>query len=138
MNVVIDTNVFVSACLGSGPANTVLRACLGGVCQPLIGSALFLEYEDVLGRSGLWAKSPLTSSERSDLLDIFLASCRWTRVYFGWRPNLQDESDNHLIELAVAGGASVIVTRNLRDLTRGELQFPGLRTLDPVAFLTEI
>ena len=137
MSVVIDTKVFVSACLGSGPANKVLSACLMGTCQPLMGSALFLEYEDVLGRSGLWAKSPLTAGDRADLLDIFLASCRWTRVYFAWRPNLPDDADNHLIELAVAGGASVIVTRNLRDLTRRELQFPGLRTLDPAAFLKE-
>ncbi|MFN7664382.1 MAG: PIN domain-containing protein, partial [Inhella sp.] len=45
--------------------------------------------------------------------------------------NLPDEADNHLIELAVAGQASVIVSRNLRDLTRGELRFPGLQVLVP-------
>jgi len=32
-----------------------------------------------------------------------------------------------LIELAVAGGARAIVTRNLRDLSRMELRFPTLR-----------
>jgi hypothetical protein len=35
---------------------------------------------------------------------------------FLWRPNLPDEADNHVIELAVAGGASAVVTNNVRDL----------------------
>ncbi len=43
----------------------------------------------------------------------------------GWRPNLKGESDNQLIELAVAGGASKIVTANIRDFVRAELPFPG-------------
>ena len=136
--VVVDTNVFVSACLGSGPANQVLAACLARKCQPLMGAALFAEYEDVLGRQALWQRSPLSERERHDLLDIFLAVSRWTRVYFGWRPNLPDEAGNHLIELAVAGSASHVITRNLRDLALAELMFPGLRTLDPADFLKEM
>lgn len=43
------------------------------------------------------------------------------RVFF-MAPNLPDESDNHLFELAVAGGADFIVTRKMRDL-----KTPGLR-----------
>jgi hypothetical protein len=30
-----------------------------------------------------------------------------------WRPNLRDEGDNHLVELAIAGGAEAIVTYNV-------------------------
>jgi putative PIN family toxin of toxin-antitoxin system len=136
--VVVDTNVFVSACLGSGPANDVLRACLSGRCRPLVGPALLAEYEDVLSRAPLWVKAPLAADERAELLDIFLGVCTWTRVYFAWRPNLRDETDNHLVELAVAGNAGFIITRNLRDLTRGELRFPGLRVLDPADFIKEL
>jgi len=72
------------------------------------------------------------------LLDIFLATCRWTRIYFGWRPNLPDEGDNHLIELAVAGGARRIVTHNLRDLRSKELKFPDLVAVTPEQFLKEV
>jgi len=39
--------------------------------------------------------------------------------------------DGHLIELAVAAQARVIVTRNLRDVAHGELKFPSLRVLTP-------
>ena len=79
----------------------------------------------------------LFRSERNELLDIFLATCQWTRIYFGWRPNLRDEGDNHLVELAVAGSAECIVTRNLRDFATMELKFPSLAITSPTDFLKE-
>jgi putative PIN family toxin of toxin-antitoxin system len=137
VTIVIDTNVFVGACLGTGASNRVVEACLAQRYRPLMGAALLAEYEDVLGRSPLFAKSRLSLAERSELLDIFLADCRWTRIYFGWRPNLRDEGDNHLVELAVAGGASHIVTLNLRDLKGMELRFPGLAVVTPTQLLAK-
>lgn len=138
VRVVVDTNVFVGACLGLGAASQVIAACLEQRCQPLMSAALLAEMEDVLGRNDLFVRCRLSVSEREELLDIYLASCRWTRIYFGWRPNLPDEGDNHLVELAVAGDASRIVTRNLRDLQRGELGFPGLQVTSPEHFLKEL
>lgn len=138
MRAVIDTNVFVGACMGHGACNAVVRACLTGQLQAVMGASLMAEFEDVLSRESLFAQSRLDSADRNRLLDIFLARCEWTRVYYLWRPNLRDESDNHLFELAVAAGAQVIVSRNLRDLRAGELPFPGLRVLSPEAWLKEI
>ncbi len=129
---VVDTNVLLAACLkDEGPSRAVVRRCLIQQYKPLIGAALFMEYEDVMGRSKLFARSPLTESERQEVFKGFLAVCRWTEVYFAWRPNLPDEADNHLIELAVAGRAAAVVTRNIRDLGRGELRFPRIRILTP-------
>ena len=116
----------------------MLRACLLGAVQPLMGVALSAEYEDLMARDELVAASRPSRAEREDLWDIFIARCEWTRVYFASRPNLPDGADNHLIELAVAGAADIVVSRNLRHLARGELKFPGLRCLDPAAFLKEI
>jgi putative PIN family toxin of toxin-antitoxin system len=138
MRVVIDTNIFLGACLGTGAANHTVAACLRGQCTPLMGTALLTEYEDVMGRSELFKQCRLSLKERNELLDIFLSVCEWTRVYYIWRPNLPDEADNHLIELAVAGGADLIVTRNMRDIQRGELNFPHLRMISPEDFLKEI
>ena len=138
MRIVVDTNVFVGACLGAGASNMVVRRCIEQAVLPLMGNALFSEYEDVLARTELFARSKLDAAERDELFDIFASSCEWIRVYFQWRPNLRDEADNHLIELAVAGGASHIVTRNLRDLAGGELAFPHLKILTPEQFLKEI
>ena len=138
MSIVVDTNVFVGACLGAGASNEVIARCLRGEATPLMGAALLAEYEDVLGRDELFKRNRLDADERDELLDIFLSRCIWTRIYYGWRPNVPDEGDNHLIELAVAGGARAIVTRNLRDLSRMELRFPTLRLLTPEDFLRDI
>lgn len=138
MSIVVDTNVFVGACLGAGASNEVIARCLRGEATPLMGTALLAEYEDVLGRDALFERSRLDADERDELLDIFLSRCLWTRIYYGWRPNVPDEGDNHLIELAVAGEARAIVTRNLRDLSRMELRFPTLSVLTPEDFLREL
>jgi predicted nucleic acid-binding protein len=138
MLIVVDTNVFVGACLGVGASNAVVAACLRGEHTPLMGTALLTEYEDVLGGAALFRNGRLSDAERAELMDIFLAACRWTRIYFGWRPNLPDEGDNHLVELAVAGGACRIVTRNLRDLGGRELKFPELVAVTPEQFLQEV
>lgn len=130
--VVLDTNILVAALLRSGgSARAVLRACLDEQYQAVLGPALLAEYEDVLGRTDLFADSLLSPKERSEVFDGFLSRCRWVEVFYAWRPNLPDEADNHLIELGVAAQADAIVTRNLRDVSRGELKFPSLRVVTP-------
>lgn len=138
MRIVVDTNVFVGACMGVGASRGVVEACFMEQCIPLMGAALLAEYEDVLGRTALFQNCRLDVQERDELLDLFLSYCEWTRVYYLWRPNLPDEADNHLVELGVAGGAQYVVTRNLRDLRAMELRFPGLKPLTPEDFLKEL
>ena len=129
---VIDTNILLAACLKEdGIGRQVVKHCLAGVYKPLIGAALFAEYEDVMSRDALFQASPLSNAERMEVFRGFLAVCQWTEVYYAWRPNLPDEADNHLVELAVAGGALGIVTRNIKDLTKGELRFPQVKILLP-------
>jgi putative PIN family toxin of toxin-antitoxin system len=137
MRLILDTNVFIGACLTAGASNLVLAACLKEQHQPIMGNSLFLEYEDVLDRTSLFEKSRLSKAEREELFDIFVSRCQWIRVYYQWRPNLRDEADNHLIELAVAGNAHCIVTRNTRDLESGQLLFPHILLLTPEQFLKD-
>ncbi|MEY2427959.1 MAG: hypothetical protein QOJ40_844 [Verrucomicrobiota bacterium] len=135
--VVIDTNVLVAALISErGASRAIVRLCLKRRIQPLMGQKLFNELEDVVGRAELFQGSPLSPPERGDLLDAFLNACEWTTVFYLWRPNLPDEADNHLIELAVAGTATTIVTQNVRDLRRGELRFPQLAVETPAEFMT--
>lgn len=138
MNILLDTNIFIGACLGQGAANRVVMYCIQGTFSPLMGASLLAEYEDVLGRADLFTKSRLDQTEREELLDIFLAHCQWTRIYYAWRPNLKDEGDNHIIELAVAGNASYILTYNLKDFKQAELKFPDLRICKPETFFEEV
>ncbi len=135
--VVIDTNVLVGALLraSAGSSRQVLRLCLEERCQPLMGGKLFLEYESVLTRDRLFEGCPISGVERGEVLAGFAKVCRWVSVHYLWRPNLPDEGNNHLLELAVAGGAECIVTQNVRDLRGGELQFPQIQALTPSEFL---
>lgn len=134
----VDTNVFVGALVHeSGHNRAVLRECLRQRFLPLMGQALFLEYEDLLGRETLFQASPLDAAERQTLFESFLSVCEWVQVYYSWRPNLRDEGDNHVVELAVAGGAEVIVTNNTRDFRDSELRFDAFRVLTPAAFIKE-
>ena len=72
-----------------------------------------------------------------ELVNAFYSTCRWVPVYFLWRPNLSDEGDNFLIEVAIAGNAEAIVTNNTKDLEGSELLFEGLKILKPEQLLRE-
>lgn len=136
ISLVIDTNVFVAGLRSAGGASrAVLRRVLEGRYQPLFGNALWLEYQDLLGRP-VWGDGT-TADERVAVLAALAKLGRWVTVYYGWRPNLPDEADNHLIELALAGGATAIVTHNLRDVRGGELRLGSLRVLTPAQCLEE-
>lgn len=133
----IDTNVFVDACLGRVRCQQVIEMCFTDRLTPLMGTALFLEFESVLSRDFVDRKSRLSVQERNELLDVFLSRCLWTPIYFGWRPNLPDEADNHLIELAVAGHAQRIVTSNISDVGQGEMRFEQFAVCTPEQLMQE-
>lgn len=137
-NLVIDTNVFVSSLRSAdGASRGVIRRCLQGQYAPCMSLALFAEYRDVMGREHLFAESPLTADERQELFHAFVAVCKLTEIYYLWRPNLRDEADNHVVELAVAAGVNIIVTYNRADFVGAELHFPKLRILTPADLLKE-
>ena len=75
---------------------------------------------------------------RGQLFEAFLSICNWVHVYYLWRPNLRDEGDNHIVELAVAGGEAAIVTNNVGDFRSADLRFSGIRVLAPRDALREL
>lgn len=132
---VIDTNIFISALMKADTTpRQVLRYCLQGGVLPLIGNALYLEYEEVANRKSLFNNSSVTQQERDALFNSLLRRCEWVNIYYRWRPNLSDEADNHLIELAVAGNADYLVTGNTKDFDRYELSFPDLQVVTAAQF----
>lgn len=106
-----------------------------GEHKALISNALFLEYEDVSKRKQVQDICPLSSKEIAELLNALYSLCEWVPIYYLWRPNIVDEGDNFLIELALAGNATHIVTNNISDLKNAELKFPELNIVTPARFL---
>ena len=134
--IILDTNVLVSALTSAeGASRVVLRGVLQGRWQALVSLALFLEYEDVLSRPQTIARCPLPEAEREDLIDAFASCCQMLELHYMWRPNLRDEADNHVFELAVAAQNAVLLTWNLRDFASAELRFPHIRVLTPAQWL---
>jgi putative PIN family toxin of toxin-antitoxin system len=119
-----------------GASRMLLRQCLNKQYQPLMGITLYCEYESVLKRKKLFERCPISSNEREELFNAFIKVCQWTHIYYLWRPNLRDEADNHIVELAIAGNAETIVTHNLKDFNHTEVHFPNINILSPKQFLT--
>jgi uncharacterized protein len=135
--IVIDTNILVNVFIGdkNSSSRMLFRKCLLKEYQPLMSNALFNEYCDVLNRKRIIELCPLDNEEKTKLLSAFMSVCQWVKVYYLWRPNLLDEADNHLIELAIAGNASKIITRNLKDFRQSQLKFPQLQFKTPEQIL---
>ncbi|NJK52155.1 MAG: putative toxin-antitoxin system toxin component, PIN family [Leptolyngbyaceae cyanobacterium SU_3_3] len=136
IKIVVDTSVFISALIGSsGPSRQILRCSLQRQFSPLMSNALFCEYESVIHRDSILAQCPLSQSDILTLTQAFMSVCIWTDIFYLWRPNLRDEADNHLIELAIAGNANVLVTNNLKDFRNAQLSFPHLKILSPTELI---
>ena len=131
--IVIDTNVLIGALIGKqySANRKLLELCLTQKFVPLMNNTLFAEYEDVISRKEILNKSIYTELEINEFLDALLSVCQWVKIYYLWRPNLQDEKDNYLVELAVAGNAGFIVTHNIKDFQRSQLKFPQIKIKKP-------
>jgi uncharacterized protein len=133
IRIVIDTNVLIGALIGKeySANRKLIELCLKKEFQPLISHTLFSEYEDIINRPSILRLCKRSTEEINILFDGFLSTCELVKIYYLWRPNLVDENDNYLIELAIAGNAEILVTHNLKDFSRAQLKFPQLQIKQP-------
>ena len=138
MKVVIDTSVWISALIKKeSSARELLRLVFQGKVSPQISEALFKEYESVMKRKKIQNLTPLSTDEQHDLFNAYLSQCKWNDIYYSWRPNLKDEDDNFLVELAVSSGSMAIITYNIKDFANAELVFSHI-IITPEDFIKEI
>lgn len=129
--IVIDTNVLVSALRSRrGWSFTVLSAVGSGLFEHVVTVPLVMEYESVLLRDGM---VPLAAGAVGNVLDYLCAAGIRQDVHFLWRPKLPDAKDDMVLEAAVNGGCSMIISHNLRDFAAAsEL---GVNAITPVDFM---
>ncbi|MEA2019279.1 MAG: putative toxin-antitoxin system toxin component, PIN family [Campylobacterota bacterium] len=138
MKIVIDTSVWISALITKkSSARELLRLVFNAKLTPQMSEALFREYESVMKRKKIQKLTPLTLLEQDELFEAYLSTCNWNEIYYAWRPNLKDEDDNFVVELAVASGAEALITYNIKDFKDSELFFKH-RTITPEDFIKEI
>jgi predicted nucleic acid-binding protein len=107
------------------------------VLVPLVTSALFLQYEDVLKRPEQLRSSQLTLADVDRRLAALASAAEVVTVHYLWRPQLPDAGDELVFDAAVNGRADALVTYNVRHFANAAARF-GLRIARPVEVLEEV
>jgi putative PIN family toxin of toxin-antitoxin system len=133
--IVVDTNVFVTALRSQlGASYKLLSLIDKDVYQLNLSVPLILEYEEVAKR--MIGEISLREQEIDDILDFVIKrSNRW-HIFYLWRPQLKDPSDDMVLELTVTANCNYIITYNINDF-KGIEKF-GIQSITPKAFLEMI
>jgi predicted nucleic acid-binding protein len=121
---VLDTDVVVAAMRSpTGGSAELLRRIRLGCATMLMSVALALEYESQCMMAEHRLASGLSAVEVNIFLDRLLAMAEPVQLFFRWRPQLHDPGDELVLEAAVNGRASAIVTFNEKDLREARASF---------------
>jgi putative PIN family toxin of toxin-antitoxin system len=113
---VLDTSVMVAALRSArGASRQLLLGALHRRFELLVSVPLLLEYEAVLTRPEQLAVFGISRFEVNRVLDDLASIARPVRLSYRWRPQLPDAKDDMVLETAVNGNASAVVTFNQRD-----------------------
>lgn len=135
---VLDTSVVVAALRSRrGASNRLVELVALGRLRPLVTTALFLEYEDVLRRPENRLATGMSDADVEGFLAAFASAAEGVDVSFRWRPQLKDPNDELVLEAAVNGRAEALVTHNVRDFQSATRAF-GLRVVIPRDLLKEL
>ncbi|HFC30342.1 MAG TPA: putative toxin-antitoxin system toxin component, PIN family [Oceanospirillales bacterium] len=132
LNVVVDTNVFISSLKSkNGASFQLLYKTSRKKYQQNISSTLVFEYESVAKRSDM--NLELSHKQIDSIIDML---CNWSNhcgIYFLWRPFLKDAKDDFVLELAIESNSQYIITYNVNDF-KGIDKF-NIRAITPKEFL---
>lgn len=134
----LDTDVMVAALRSDrGASRQLLLAAFNRQFDLLLSVPLMLEYEAVLTRPQHLAACGLSGADVGRVLDDLAVVARPVRLAFRWRPRLPDPDDDMVLETAINGRASAIVTFNQRDFADAGKEFDCAVIL-PVTALQQI
>ena len=130
--IVADTNVFVTALRSRFGASYKLLSLIDkDVFQLNLSVPLVLEYEEVAKR--MVGEISLTEQDIDDIHDFVIKHSNQWHIFYLWRPQLKEPSDDMVLELAVTANCKYIITYNLNDF-KGIEKF-GIQAITPKAFL---
>lgn len=134
VQIIIDTNVFISALRNDTGASFYLLSLIGkNVFENNISVPLIMEYESVA--HSFLRQTNLTVPDLNDILDYICSASNRHKINYLWRPFLKDPKDDFVLELAVKASSRYIITFNKKDF-KGISRF-GITALTPWEFLQE-
>ncbi len=134
-DIVFDTSVVIAALRSQlGASHKLLISAGTGLLEMYLSVPLLLEYEEVAKRH--CSELGLTPQTIDDILDYLCRISHQREIHYLWRPCLPDPDDDMVLEVAVAGQCSNIVTFNVRDFG-GADQF-GIKVMTPTEFLSKL
>ena len=138
LRLVIDTSVIVAGLRSRlGASNRVLALIAERRLVPLVTTAVFLEYEEVLRRPEHRLATGMSESGVSEFLAAFASAAEPVEVHFRWRPQLRATDDEMILEAAVNAKADAIITHNGKDFLPAAGEF-AIRIMTPAALLKEL
>ena len=136
--IVLDTDVVVAALRSpAGGSAEVVRLARHGQVRLVASVALMLEYEAVATRPEQLRAIGATRQSVLLALDFIAAIADEAHGRFRWRPQVRDPADEMVLEAAVNGRASVLMTFNRRDFGAAPASF-GIRLCAPGDFLRSL
>ncbi len=130
IRVVLDACVLVPPVL----REVLLAVARQGLFEPLWSAKLLQEWASAAGKGGAGQRL-IAEAEAARLALHWPGALVPVGPFVAFAPAMPDPDDLHLLETAVTGGASLILTRNLRDFPLRALAPFGLQALDPDRFL---
>ena len=135
MLITLDTNVLYQALKSAtGASFYILQQVRERKIQIALSVPLFEEYEDVLKREESLQDFELDTEDIDRFLRFIAYVGKPFNTYFLFRPNLKDEKDNMLVELAITSQSDYLVTSNVKDFKNAELNFDQLKVVTPSEF----
>lgn len=132
---ILDTNVLVAALRSrTGQSRVLLKQILERKRIAGVSVPLFLEYEAVLLRPDNLKSFGLSSHQVIEFLDGLAGCLKPIDVTYLWRPQLRDPADEMVLEAAVNGSVSHLITWNQRDFFPAALRF-NLQVMTPADYL---
>ncbi|HEX4123904.1 MAG TPA: putative toxin-antitoxin system toxin component, PIN family [Tepidisphaeraceae bacterium] len=144
---VYDCNIFVQALINlAGPAGRCLQLAREGRVSLIASPYVLAEVREIHAK--IPAKYGVTAEQTDELARAIVSFATLVADVPAIYLHPHDPDDSHYVDLAIKGGANLIVSRDrhlllLADRSRVEAQdfqsrFPTLRILDPVQFLREL
>ena len=134
----LDTDIVVAAMRSPrGGSAELVRRVRARAATMLLSVALALEYEAKCMQAEHRLAAGLSAAEAAIFVDRLIALAEPVQSFFRWRPQLQDPGDELVLEAAVNGRASAIVTFNDKHLRNAERSF-GIAVIRPGEALRRI